>query len=165
MEKPILKSIILASCLLTRAISQQNKENAEALEQMIEISHYKKFPQNENIQNTLKSKQSPLDIKMDKQDSLQEDTKKVLDKEGLVAPSSEEFRFKYKFFVDTKEDGKTLTLEDVGINEECITATIIDLKRSDLNADTLYKISNIVPYYFQYNAYQTATSYTLQHER
>ncbi|EAJ1745708.1 hypothetical protein CK323_04585 [Campylobacter coli] len=117
MEKPFLKSIILASCLLTRALSQQNKENAEALEQMIEISHYKNVPQNENIQNTLKSKQSPLDIKMDKQDSLQEDTKKVLDKEGLVAPSSEEFRFKYKFFVDTKEDGKTLTLEDLGINE------------------------------------------------
>lgn len=87
MEKPFLKSIILASCLLTRALSQQNKENAEALEQMIEISHYKNVPQNENIQNTLKSKQSPLDIKMDKQDSLQEDTKKVLDKEGLVAPS------------------------------------------------------------------------------
>ncbi|EIA41916.1 hypothetical protein cco1_06923 [Campylobacter coli 111-3] len=38
MEKPFLKSIILASCLLTRALSQQNKENAEALEQMIEIS-------------------------------------------------------------------------------------------------------------------------------
>ncbi|EEP3514543.1 hypothetical protein HB298_001132 [Campylobacter coli] len=106
MEKPFLKSIILASCLLTRALSQQNKENAEALEQMIEISHYKNVPQNENIQNTLKSKQSLLDIKMDKQDSLQEDTKKVLDKEGLVAPSSEEFRFKYKFFVDTKEDEK-----------------------------------------------------------
>lgn len=103
--KTFLKSIILA-CLLTRALSQQNKENAEALEQMIEISHYKNVPQNENIQNTLKSKQSPLDIKMDKQDSLQEDTKKVLDKEGLVAPSSEEFRFKYKFFVDTKEDEK-----------------------------------------------------------
>lgn len=30
MEKPFLKSIILASCLLTRALSQQNKENAEA---------------------------------------------------------------------------------------------------------------------------------------
>lgn len=41
MEKPFLKSIILASCLLTRALSQQNKENAEALEQMIEISHIK----------------------------------------------------------------------------------------------------------------------------
>ncbi len=56
MEKPFLKSIILASCLLTRALSQQNKENIEALEQMIEISPYKNVPQNENIQNTLKSK-------------------------------------------------------------------------------------------------------------
>ena len=53
MEKPFLKSIILASCLLTGALSQQNKENTEALEQMIEISPYKNIPQNKNIQNTL----------------------------------------------------------------------------------------------------------------
>ncbi|EHM3221213.1 ShlB/FhaC/HecB family hemolysin secretion/activation protein [Campylobacter coli] len=164
MEKPFLKSIILASCLLTRALSQQNKENAEALEQMIEISHYKNVPQNENIENTLKSKQSPLDIKMDKQDSLQEDTKKVLDKEGLVAPSSEEFRFKYKFFVDTKEDGKTLTLEDLGINEVWLRESIIALKRSDLNVETLQEIVNIVSYYFQYHGYPSATAYIPQQE-
>ena len=51
MEKPFLKSIILASCLLTGALSQQNKENTEALEQMMEISPYKNIPQNKNIQN------------------------------------------------------------------------------------------------------------------
>ncbi len=30
MEKPFLKSIILASCLLTRALSQQNKKKCRS---------------------------------------------------------------------------------------------------------------------------------------
>ena len=151
MEKPFFKSIILASCLLTGALSQQNKENTEALEQMMEISPYKNIPQNKNIQNTLKNKQSPLDIRKNKQDSLQKDSKEVLDKEGLVVPSDEEFRFKYKFFVDTKEDGKTLTLEDIGINEVWLSESIVALKRSDLSVEILQEIANIVSYYFILN--------------
>lgn len=164
MEKPFFKSIILASCLLTGALSQQNKENTEALEQMLEISPYKNIPQNKNIQNTLKNKQSPLDIRKNKQDSLQKDSKEALDKEGLVVPSDEEFRFKYKFFVDTKEDGKTLTLEDIGINEVWLSESIVALKRSDLSAEILQEIANIVSYYFQYHGYPSATAYIPQQE-
>ncbi|EES89061.1 ShlB/FhaC/HecB family hemolysin secretion/activation protein [Helicobacter canadensis] len=164
MEKLILKNIVLASCLLTGVFGEQNKENAEALEQMIEISPYKNVPQNKNIQNTLKNKQSPLDIKMNKQDSLQKDSKETPNKEGLVAPSNEEFRFKYKFIVDTKEDGKTLTLEDLGINELQLKKAIDSQKKSKLNVETLQEIANIVSYYFQYNGYPSATAYIPQQE-
>ncbi len=141
MKRFLLKSIFLASCLLTGALGE-SQDDVKALEQMMEISPYKNIPQNKNIQNTLKNKQSPLDIKKGnekiKQDSnpqtsLQDNSKELLDEDGLVMPNDEEFRFKYKIIVETKEDGKSLTLKDLGINEIWLNEAIVALKKSDLS--------------------------------
>ncbi len=172
MKRFLLKSIFLASCLLTGALGE-SQDDVKALEQMMEISPYKNIPQNKNIQNTLKNKQSPLDIKKGdekiKQDSnpqtsLQDNSKELLDEDGLVMPNDEEFRFKYKIIVETKEDGKSLTLKDLGINEIWLNEAIVALKKSDLSVQTLQEIANVVSYYFQYHGYPSATAYIPQQE-
>ncbi|EDO8877755.1 ShlB/FhaC/HecB family hemolysin secretion/activation protein [Campylobacter coli] len=173
MKRFLLKSLFLVSCFLTGALGEQNQDNVKALEQMMEISPYKNIPQNKNIQNTLKNKQSPLDIKegdeKTKQDSnpqisLQDNSKELLDEDGLVMPSDEEFHFKYKIFIETKENGKMLTLKDLGINEVWLNEAIFALKKSDLSVQTLQDIANVVSYYFQYHGYPSATAYVPQQE-
>lgn len=175
---PILISSTLAALLSCNAFAV-SQSDAKAIEEMIEISPYRDIPQNKNIQNTLKNRQSPLKIEQQNkqettqpQDSNKESGKKEIQnkqdeqvgKDGLVMRQDQDFRFKYEFSIDTKDGDKTITLEDLGINEQWLSESIVALKISDLNVSTLQEIANIVSYYFQYNGYPSATAYIPQQE-
>lgn len=175
---PILISSTLAALLSCNAFAV-SQSDAKAIEEMIEISPYRDIPQNKNIQNTLKNRQSPLKIEQQNkqettqpQDSNKESGKKEIQnkqdeqvgKDGLVMRQDQDFRFKYEFSIDTKDGDKTITLEDLGINEKWLSESIVALKISDLNVSTLQEIANIVSYYFQYNGYPSATAYIPQQE-
>lgn len=181
-QHSIVTSVTLIAFLAIGALGA-DKYDYKILEEVIEISPYKNIPQNKNLQNTLKNKQSPLNIKriFNSQDFInankdnnqskssnknftQNNTVDKLDEKGLVLPKAEEFHFKYNFFIETKENGKVLTLKDLGINEQWLNESIIVLKKSDLDISALQEIVNIVSYYFQYNGYPSATAYIPQQE-
>lgn len=190
-RQTILLSSTLAALLSCNAYGLDSKD-AKAIEEMINTSPYRDLPQNRNMQNMLKNRESPLKLQGedskqesnressgDKQDSKHDskrdsaessaDSKAEVQKDsinpqGLVTRENQEFLFKYQFSVDNKENGETITLEDLGIDEEWLSESIVALKISDLSTTTLQEIANIVSYYFQYNGYPSATAYIPQQE-
>lgn len=147
--------IFILVILSSSSVFGIDDKDAKAIEEMIDISPYGNFPQNKNIQNILKNKQSPLKIQQKKS------KKEVINEEKL---KSEDFCFKYKFYIDTKEKGKSLALEDLGINQTHLNELIMALKASDLNVLALQEIVNRVSYYFQYHGYPSATAYIPEQE-
>ncbi|CAM2873352.1 ShlB/FhaC/HecB family hemolysin secretion/activation protein [Helicobacter burdigaliensis] len=163
---PILLSNFVVADNLVADINDYKKDRA--LGEMINTSPYRDNPQNKNIQNQLKTRNSPLDT---------QENKEIINKEGTQQNSTQNknqsskkeeengARFKYKFVIENKKtDGSNLTLKDLKIDEKMLNEAIIDLKQSELSVKSLQELTDVVAFYLQYLGYPTATAYIPQQE-
>ncbi|PZT47326.1 hypothetical protein B6S12_09645 [Helicobacter valdiviensis] len=158
---PLFLSNLVVADTLVADINDYKKDRA--LGEMINTSPYRDTPQNKNIQNQLKTRNSPVKPQEDKNIiNTEKPTNNI--KENKTSSVKEDI-FKYKFVIDNKKaDDTRYTLEELGIDEKMLQESIVDFKASDLSVKTLQSIANTVSFYLQYSGYPSATAYIPQQE-